>query len=504
MVFRKPYGFLIKYFKLIHLVLTLLSIFLVIKVNGILGYYNHFISGSASKLDAISYVTNFYIIVIILSIFICLSIYALMRYKEKPRLLYLLLIVLYFVTAVMIRVSYSGLHTIYISVLETKTMRLYRDLLQILVWVQYLSIAAVLIRGLGFDIKKFNFVQDLEELGLEVKDEEEIELTLGGTEVTQRKIHRNFRELKYYYLENKVFINIILSFFVTVGVITFILDHEFFHKVYEEGEVFSTDNFTFQILDSYITNRDYKGAIIGDLEHSFVVVRVNLGANQEGREFKTSNFILKTEKNSYASEIRYASRFNDLGNVYQGQVIKGKNTYLFLYPVVNGELYQKMKIVYAEDKVVNLKPVSLDEKKDAISVGLGNKLDLSKTSMKKGYLQISSYEIQERFSYSYNYELRGEKYTGEYTISSSQNIILHLEMDSQYAGDFSNYEFFSNYSKLMYKIGEQEYQSSVLADKTPGNYKKGVYLIVDKKVMEASKIWFDINIRNQEYLYVLK
>ncbi len=504
MVFRKPYGFLIKHFRIIHLILTVLSISLAIKVNGILRYYNQFINGSASKLEAMSYVTNYHIIVIILSIVICLIIYALMRYKRKPRVLYLLLIILYFVTAIMIQVSYGGLHTIYISVLETKTMRLYRDLLQILVWVQYLSIAAVLIRGLGFDIKKFNFVKDLEELGLEVKDEEEVELTLGGTEVTQRKIHRGFRELKYYYLENRTFIHIILLVLVVIGGSTLFLDKEVIHKVYEEGEVFSTNNFTFQVLDSYITNRDYKDAIIGDLEHSFVVVRVKLGSNQGSREFNTANFILKTEKNSYASEIRYASRFVDLGNVYQGQAIEWKNTYLFLYSVANEELSQKMKIVYAEDKVVNLNPISLDKKQKASSVRLGNQLDLAKTSMGEGYFQVSSYEVQERFSYSYDYELRGEKYTGEYTISSSQNVILHLEIDSKLASDFSNYEFLSNYSKLMYKIGDQEYQSKALSDKTPGNYKKGVYLVVDKKVMEASEIWFDINIRNKEYLYVLK
>ena len=64
MVFKKPYGFLIKYFKIIHLLLTGLYIYLAFKVSQILTYYNGFILGTASKLDAIKYVTNFYIIAI--------------------------------------------------------------------------------------------------------------------------------------------------------------------------------------------------------------------------------------------------------------------------------------------------------------------------------------------------------------------------------------------------------------------------------------------------------
>ena len=87
MILRKPYGFLIKHFRMIHLVLTALYIYLAIKVNSLLSYYNNFISGKESKLNAIKLVTNYYLIAIIISIIICLIIYALMRYKKKPKLL---------------------------------------------------------------------------------------------------------------------------------------------------------------------------------------------------------------------------------------------------------------------------------------------------------------------------------------------------------------------------------------------------------------------------------
>ena len=161
LVFRKPYAFLIKHFKIVHLILTLIYIYLALKVNGILKYYNNFISGTESKLNAINYVNNFYILAIVASIIICLIIYALMRYKKKPKLLYVILIVLYLTTAIIINISLNGLNTIYIDVLDVKTQRVYRDLLQIIIIFQYISICFTTVRALGFDIKKFNFQEDI-------------------------------------------------------------------------------------------------------------------------------------------------------------------------------------------------------------------------------------------------------------------------------------------------------------------------------------------------------
>ena len=504
MIFRKPYGFLIKHFRMIHLILTALSIYLVMKVQGLLRYYNQFIEGTASKLDAMSYVTNYYMIAIVLSIIVCLIIYALMRYKKKPRVLYLMLIVLYFAIAVMVSVVYEGLYTIYISVLDVKTLRLYRDLLQILVWGEYLAIILVLIRGLGFDIKKFDFVKDLSDLGLAAEDAEEVELTLGGTEVTQRKFHRGLRELKYYYLENKLFIFVIVVVVLLVGGSTFFVDKQVIHKVYEEGETFASSNFRFCVLNTYVTNRDYKGAYIGDLDHSFVVVRMKIGATGGETSLNLANMILKTEANGYVSEGRYADRFVDLGTFYRGQNLRDAGIYLFVYSVLNEELDQKMKLVYAEDKVVHIQPVSLDQELESVTLKLGSSLDLAKTSMNEGFMKISSYAIQERFSYSYDYEVRGESFTGSFLISSHQNVILHLKMEGKYLGSFSNYSFLKNYAKLKYKVGEQEYEALTFSDKTPGNYKDGLYLAVDKRLQEATSIWLDIMVRNKRYLYIIK
>ena len=237
MILRKPYAFLIKHFKLIHLILTGLYIFLVAKVSSLLNYYNNLIAGTEGKLKAITYVTNYYLIAIILSIIICLIVFWLMHYKKKPKLLYLILIVFYIIVEIIINISYSGLETIYISSLDAKTTRLYRDLLEIIIIFQYISIAFTLVRGLGFDIKKFNFKEDISELELDITDDEEVELTLGNTNGLQRKARRQFRELKYYYKENKIFINVIIILAIIFLASTITINKEVINKVYKEKEI---------------------------------------------------------------------------------------------------------------------------------------------------------------------------------------------------------------------------------------------------------------------------
>lgn len=504
MILRKPYGFLIRNFKVIHFALLVIYIYLAIKVNGILNYYSDFISNTVSKLDAIKYVNNNYLIAVILSMVICVIVYMLMRYKKKPRLLYLLLIGFYIIVTVMVNVSYGGLQSIYVSSLDLKTLRLYRDLLRIIVLFQYISIAFVLVRALGFDIKKFNFVQDLQDLNIDVSDEEEVELTFGSTNSLRRNAHRGLREFKYYYFENRVFINIIIVVVIIALFGGLYVDKEVINKEYSENEVFSSDKYNFNVLSSYVTDRDYNNVVISGDGSSYVIIKLGINSKVGKNVFNRANLILKIGNSTYAPDVRLASKFVDLGTVYTGEVFDGTATYLFVYNVSNYDENTKMKLIYAGDKVVNLSPVYLDKTSDKNSYKIGDSIDLTKSSFGYGYLKISSYDIKKEFSYNYDYDVKGKTYTGTIKINSEYNVIMNLIIDSEYVSGFSNYDILSKYSVLKYKIGDKEYSSSVFSDKTPGTYNKGLYLVVDKEILSASSIWFEINIRNQQFIYTLK
>lgn len=504
MFFKNPYGFLIKHFRLIHLILTGFFVFLAIKLNSLLNFYNNFINGVASKLDAMGFVTNYYIIVIILSIIICVVVYSLLGYKKKPRLLYVVLIGFLVLIAVLINIFYDGLETIYISVLDTKSLRLYRDLLRILVVFQYIAVAVVLVRGLGFDIKKFNFVKDLAELNLDAKDVEEVELTLGSTNNLQRKFNRKLREFKYYYLENKMFIHIILIILVVGSVSSFIVKEEVVDKEFEQGESFSTEEFQIQLLDSYVTVKDYDNNIIKVDGSTFVVAKIKLASLGEKKKFNSSNLILEVNNNSYSNDLYYSSRFSDLGYVYKGSKIGDESIYIFVYNILMEDAEKKMRLVYADEEIINLNPIMLDDSTDESSYKLGNKLDLSNSTLGSGFLTIENFEINDSFVFPYEYEVEGKKYTNEYNIFSNNKVIIKLLMNGAYPDGFDNYTFLEKYGVLKYKIGEEEYSIHSFSNKTPGTFEEGLYLALDEKVLNADSIWFDIRIRNQRYIYNIK
>lgn len=504
MVFKNPYIFLIKHFKFIHLILTALFIYLTVKISGVLGYYNSFIAGSASKLDAYKYIDNNCVIVAVIAMVICAILYAVLRYKKKPRMLYIGLIGFLILIVCLDKLALGGLDVIYMSVLDTKTIRLYRDLLQMLVIFQYLSIAIVLVRGLGFDIKKFNFVDDLAELNIDMSDDEEVELMLGDANVLQRKINRQIREFKYYYYENKLFIHIILILIIGGLLVMAFVDKEVVNKVYKEGETFSTDSFSFNVVNSFITNKDVNGKDILNNGNIFAIVKMNVSSKSGQQSLNTAFLILKVNGNNYTSNSYYGDKFSDLGSPYRNHFVDGVSTYLFVFEIPKEDAMKKMKLTYSNDKFSNLTPVMLDEVEDAKNYKVGESLDLSNTIFGSGSIKINSFEIKESFPYSYKYEINGQEYTNEYAITSIKGGVLNVKLDASLSKKMDSYTFFNKYAKIKYKIDDKEKELVNIDNKTPGNYKEGLYISVNKEMIEASSIWFDITIRNKHYIYTLK
>jgi len=505
MVFKKPYAFLIKYFKVIHLVLTFFSIYLIMRVNSILGFFNSFIRNSVTKLESVNYINNFYIVIIILSVIMCLIILVLMRYKKKPHLLYIVLIAVYLAIGFVIGYANGGLDRIYNHSVSMKDLLLYRDVLKILLVFQYISFGFIFIRALGFDIKKFNFDADLEGFEVAEDDDEEIELTLKEEDTSkyERKVRRKLRELRYYYVENKLYINVILGIVLFTFLSGIFVNKEILNKVYSENEYFSTDYFTFSVTGSYISNISYDNKKVTDTDSSFVIVRLSVRNNNVAKELNDGKILLYTKENSYSSKLRYGEKFKDLGSIYTGNKIQGSKSYIFIFNVNNKELNGELLFTYGNDKKVRLKPIDIDKVSDSVIYKLSENIDFSSTFFGNGSFKINSYEFGERFDYSYTYEVMGQPYEGKITIKSINKTILHLVIESTCPNGYDNYTFLSTYGSLKYSIGGVEY-SSRFDNKTPGSYNDGVYLTVDKELEHADSIWFDIIIRNKHYIYYIK
>ena len=167
MILKKPYAFLIKHFRLIHIILSTLLIYIAFSFNKVHKYIKELISGISNKYDAINYVNKGLFIFIFLVILISIGVYYLMKYKKKPKTIYIITTIGYLLMGVLLAFVNGYLSSLSMEVINAKTIRFYRDTLSFTMLYQYIIIIIMIIRGLGFDIKKFNFTKDIQELNIE-------------------------------------------------------------------------------------------------------------------------------------------------------------------------------------------------------------------------------------------------------------------------------------------------------------------------------------------------
>ena len=278
MILRKPYAFLIKNFRIIHLIITFLLVYVAFKTSAILNYLNDLTTEEASKYSAINYVSFTPIISIILAIIVLLIVYLLMRYKKKPSLIYLLSIIGYIGLIVVLFISFFYFESLQHDLLIQKTLRVYRDLFFMYMGFQYIIIGIMLTRGIGFNIKKFNFAKDLQELNISTEDNEEVEIDVGlDTNKVTRSFRRKRREFIYYIKENKLFVIVSLTVILFITGLYFFLSANVFNKVYTKGEKIKTSNYVFEIDNSYVTTKKYNNTKI-DNGYSYVIVQINISS----------------------------------------------------------------------------------------------------------------------------------------------------------------------------------------------------------------------------------
>ena len=155
MVLRRPYAFLIKHFKLIHLIITALLALVAVVSRRVYQYLNVVIGETVNRYDAANYINYRIYIYLLLALTLCFAVYWLLKYKNKPRKMYIAVIAGYLVIGIFMGILFIYMQNFLNAVPDTKTIRLYRDILSIILVFQYFFILVTLIRGLGFDIKRY-------------------------------------------------------------------------------------------------------------------------------------------------------------------------------------------------------------------------------------------------------------------------------------------------------------------------------------------------------------
>ena len=208
MILRKPFAFFIKHFKFIHLILAICAVYLIIKTNDILSFYLEYIdimsisSNSSISFDLFSGLLWISLIIIILG---SLLIAFLMKNKKKPIRFYIINIIVYIWLLIVYLVSYVISKNLEFGLVDIRTLKMIQDFLVISMILQVPSAISLVVRALGFDIKKFDFERDLEELEITSEDSEEVEVNLEfDFDKFKRNVRKQIRHFKYAYYENKI------------------------------------------------------------------------------------------------------------------------------------------------------------------------------------------------------------------------------------------------------------------------------------------------------------
>ncbi len=527
MILKKPYAFLIKNFRIIHLVLTALITYLLVKTYNLYSFFSRYVDSvyaTLSDANPSNYITLFMFLVAIIIIVFSLAMYLLMRKKEKPKTLYILLstyYILYFVGLILYFVLFKSIET---SQLSIKNAMIYRDLTFIISLPQIILMVLSLIRGVGFDIKKFNFSKDLKELDIAEEDNEEFEFVLGVDSYKYfRALHRRIREFKYYVLENKFMFTILMSLTFVILTILTIMNFTVYNKTYNKNQKVSANNLTLQVRDSYLTNMSYDGTIIAEDKY-FLVVNIAFTNNSgESTVLDLKSYELLTRTGKAYPTLSRSSYFIDFGAGYSKERIENNSTvsYILVYELekkdvaskytlkITDEVEYKAGTLNSKYKKISLKPLQYMSLENAGTYQLGTPITMYDSILKNSSLLVNSYEFMNKFTYSYEACIRTtcRDITDVVTADASKakvllilNGNLTLDKNSTFAQNAKfSYSFFDAFMQVKYddKIGP-------VINATPKSIQEKYILQVDEKVAKAKKIDLIITIRNKQYTLNLR
>ena len=135
MIIRKPYAFLIKHFRMIHLFMFACVLYVSYKSTALLNFFNGYVkNGYYSYVDNLSgTLINFYVFAAIITIVLLgITIYVLLKWKDKKRTLYVFMCCFYLALFVAYIVYFGFLTVVENNVIDERVLRTYRDIILIL------------------------------------------------------------------------------------------------------------------------------------------------------------------------------------------------------------------------------------------------------------------------------------------------------------------------------------------------------------------------------------
>lgn len=534
MILRKPYAFLIKYFKVINLVLAFLAGYSTYRFVQIISFFGDYVGSNYSGSYYQGFYTNYINLTFYATIFLILfgigGILLLFINRKKPTKAYIFSGVYYILYFIFLLYIKNVMITLETNVITAELARIYRDLTIIAVIPQFAFILLFIIRGFGYNIDKFNFKQDIKELEILDTDNEEFELTFkqDGVKV-KRTAHRFIREFIYYVKENKFFFTIISI--VVIIVLGFVIYKSFPNGVsrFRQGDYFESLGLSYKLQDSIITNLNYNGVKI-DKNNYYIVVKLYIENNSKDKVSLDYNRFRLEINNRYLYPVTDKSvYFVDYAKSYNGAQIAGnsKNTYSLIYKIGEKEVKKNYKIkidggltlskndLVGKYHYVTINPVVVDNVSVEGVYKLDDTISFINSNLKNSSLKLSNVEYTNTYTYNYEDCISVDKcssYVNQIKVNSLKSNTTLIVFDYEFTLDdtipyytrtTTINNFINSFFNIRYKNGD-DYVYTTVSNVTPNNLKGKIVLEATNKILKSDDIAISIIIRNKEYLINLK
>ena len=531
MILRKPYAFIIKHFRLIHLIMLGCLLFIVYNLNDIYHLFHTLqLSNTTIYTGAYIYVDNLVYYFVLAALAMAGVVLWLLKEKKKPIKLYLFLVIYFILLLIGYSYLFSVLRTIQDEVVTLDTIILTKDIANLMILPGYFGICLCFIRGIGFNIKQFNFSKDIAELQIASQDSEEFEVLIGQNNYKYlRAIRRTLRETKYYILENKfAFICVgvgIVTIFSGFGVYYY---NQYLKKLAEE-EVTSVNGISYIVNKSFMTQNDFKGKEVRK-GYKYVVVDMKVhNSTDSDKKLDLETITLADSQLIYWPILSKNGKFYDLGVPYKDdQIIKAYEdaniTLAFEIPssvkTRNFTLRVQYKLDSSMDKVIaryrnfSINTVMIDSEDTVKANNVNETINIDTVGKNKFALTINSYLLRD--SYTNRYVVCKEDLTCKNIsrvikpTSTTKSTMLIVNFngtmydDANFTKTFNTYnKVFANYATVIYMIGNKEYKEPV-SIVSMSDVDGKVFIEVDRRILNASSISLYFDFRNEKFNVPLK
>lgn len=525
MILRKPYAFFIKNFRLMHLILSILIGYLIVKTYNMYEFIGKYIQNPISYVGVDhkdKYISLYVFLVATLVILISIIIVAVLVRKKKPYLFYSVNITSMIGTIILFLLMVNAFKEIEIKLIDLKLIRAYKDIALAIWLLQVVAILITFARSSGFDVKKFDFGKELKELSLQEEDSEEVEINLNvNTNKFMRRFHRFIRYTKYYYLENVEIANAVILSIGVIVTVMFLIDTFVFNRTYLYNNYFNAGNFTLKIKDAYLLTEDNYGKKITKDNEVLVVLKIGAKVRDKDEKLENSRLALLVGSSRYYPVFSYRDKLLDLGTSYEEQYIKKQESnYLLVYAIPKNKQNKKMEFNYIlgfnfakkniEPNIIHVAVAAknLDGNKYEAIINSKEEIKIDNDLINKAALTFSDIDIKDNFLINYKACYKDKCYKSKENIKPILNTnydktLIKLEADSV---NLSLPDIIKYYGKIEYKINEDYFVEDNLNTLIPHNNinKNTYYIEVNKDITKSLEVNLILDIRNSLYKYKIK